>query len=161
MKMLISMFKNNNNFWPSRKVFHGNMPALDLFLALQHSEIQKCTKRRQWNKDDPGKEGASRDEKVQRHAAVMGGSRSSADTCPSPSSPLMSPSRKVQEEELRENHPYFDKPLFIVGREHRFRNLCRVVVRARFNAWVHWFQPGVWPVSHEQQGRCHRRRRDV
>uniref|UniRef100_A0A8C5SHY9 Sodium leak channel NALCN n=1 Tax=Laticauda laticaudata TaxID=8630 RepID=A0A8C5SHY9_LATLA len=44
--------------------------------------------------------------------------------------------RKVQEEELRENHPYFDKPLFIVGREHRFRNFCRVVVRARFN--VHW-----------------------
>lgn len=43
-------------------------------------------------------------------------------------------SRKVQEEELRENHPYFDKPLFIVGREHRFRNFCRVVVRARFNA---------------------------
>ncbi|EPY72986.1 voltage gated channel like protein, partial [Camelus ferus] len=42
--------------------------------------------------------------------------------------------RKVQEEELRENHPYFDKPLFIVGREHRFRNFCRVVVRARFNA---------------------------
>ncbi|KAK0141815.1 Sodium leak channel non-selective protein [Merluccius polli] len=42
--------------------------------------------------------------------------------------------RKVQEEELRENHPYFDKPLFIVGREHRFRNFCRVIVRARFNA---------------------------
>ncbi|XP_060785507.1 sodium leak channel non-selective protein isoform X3 [Neoarius graeffei] len=42
--------------------------------------------------------------------------------------------RKVQEEELRENHPYFDKPLFIVGREHRFRNFCRMVVRARFNA---------------------------
>uniref|UniRef100_A0AAX7TF03 Sodium leak channel NALCN n=1 Tax=Astatotilapia calliptera TaxID=8154 RepID=A0AAX7TF03_ASTCA len=43
-------------------------------------------------------------------------------------------SRKVQEEELRENHPYFDKPLFIVGREHRFRNFCRMIVRARFNA---------------------------
>uniref|UniRef100_A0A4W3GNM6 Sodium leak channel NALCN n=1 Tax=Callorhinchus milii TaxID=7868 RepID=A0A4W3GNM6_CALMI len=42
--------------------------------------------------------------------------------------------RKVQEEELRENHPYFDKPLFIVGREHRFRTFCRVIVRARFNA---------------------------
>ncbi|MBN3291680.1 NALCN protein, partial [Polypterus senegalus] len=42
--------------------------------------------------------------------------------------------RKVQEEELRENHPYFDKPLFIVGREHRFRNFCRLIVRARFNA---------------------------
>uniref|UniRef100_A0A3Q2WPN2 Sodium leak channel NALCN n=1 Tax=Haplochromis burtoni TaxID=8153 RepID=A0A3Q2WPN2_HAPBU len=42
--------------------------------------------------------------------------------------------RKVQEEELRENHPYFDKPLFIVGREHRFRNFCRMIVRARFNA---------------------------
>ncbi|XP_062389409.1 sodium leak channel non-selective protein [Sardina pilchardus] len=42
--------------------------------------------------------------------------------------------RKVQEEELRENHPYFDKPLFIVGREHRFRNFCRTVVRARFNS---------------------------
>uniref|UniRef100_A0A3Q3XCD7 Ion transport domain-containing protein n=1 Tax=Mola mola TaxID=94237 RepID=A0A3Q3XCD7_MOLML len=42
-------------------------------------------------------------------------------------------SRKVQEEELRENHPYFDKPLFIVGREHRFRNFCRMIVRARFN----------------------------
>ncbi|XP_016408953.1 sodium leak channel non-selective protein-like [Sinocyclocheilus rhinocerous] len=41
--------------------------------------------------------------------------------------------RKVQEEELRENHPYFDKPLFIVGREHRFRNFCRMIVRARFN----------------------------
>uniref|UniRef100_A0A8C4GLC7 Sodium leak channel, non-selective n=1 Tax=Dicentrarchus labrax TaxID=13489 RepID=A0A8C4GLC7_DICLA len=35
--------------------------------------------------------------------------------------------RKVQEEELRENHPYFDKPLFIVGREHRFRNFCRMI----------------------------------
>ncbi|XP_056895404.1 sodium leak channel non-selective protein isoform X3 [Takifugu flavidus] len=43
--------------------------------------------------------------------------------------------RKVQEEELRENHPYFDKPLFIVGREHRFRNFCRVIVRARFNVY--------------------------
>ncbi|KAI4903016.1 hypothetical protein NFI96_010056 [Prochilodus magdalenae] len=43
--------------------------------------------------------------------------------------------RKVQEEELRENHPYFDKPLFIVGREHRFRNFCRMIVRARFNAY--------------------------
>ncbi|XP_012689441.1 sodium leak channel non-selective protein isoform X2 [Clupea harengus] len=42
--------------------------------------------------------------------------------------------RKVQEEELRENHPYFDKPLFIVGREHRFRTFCRTIVRARFNA---------------------------
>uniref|UniRef100_A0A1A8FDB8 Sodium leak channel NALCN n=2 Tax=Nothobranchius korthausae TaxID=1143690 RepID=A0A1A8FDB8_9TELE len=42
--------------------------------------------------------------------------------------------RKVQEEDLRENHPYFDKPLFIVGREHRFRNFCRMIVRARFNA---------------------------
>ncbi|XP_061697803.1 sodium leak channel non-selective protein isoform X6 [Syngnathoides biaculeatus] len=42
--------------------------------------------------------------------------------------------RKVQEEELRENHPYFDKPLFIVGREHRFRTFCRMIVRARFNA---------------------------
>uniref|UniRef100_A0A671QAW2 Sodium leak channel NALCN n=1 Tax=Sinocyclocheilus anshuiensis TaxID=1608454 RepID=A0A671QAW2_9TELE len=42
--------------------------------------------------------------------------------------------RKVQEEELRENHPYFDKTLFIVGREHRFRNFCRMIVRARFNA---------------------------
>ncbi|TNN57773.1 Sodium leak channel non-selective protein [Liparis tanakae] len=42
--------------------------------------------------------------------------------------------RKVQEEELRENHPYFDKPLFIVGREHRFRKFCRTIVRARFNA---------------------------
>ncbi|XP_072434162.1 sodium leak channel NALCN isoform X3 [Chiloscyllium punctatum] len=42
--------------------------------------------------------------------------------------------RKVQEEELRENHPYFDKPLFIVGREHKFRTFCRLVVRARFNA---------------------------
>lgn len=53
---------------------------------------------------------------------------------PQPSFLWISPSRKVQEEELRENPPYFDKPLFIVGREHRFRNFCRVVVRARFNA---------------------------
>uniref|UniRef100_A0A8C4QUY6 Ion transport domain-containing protein n=1 Tax=Eptatretus burgeri TaxID=7764 RepID=A0A8C4QUY6_EPTBU len=41
--------------------------------------------------------------------------------------------RKVQEEELRENHPFFDTPLFLVGREDRLRKFCRIIVRARFN----------------------------
>lgn len=62
---------------------------------------------------------------------ALGGGR---PTLLRPDSRVRCACRKVQEEELRENHPYFDKPLFIVGREHRFRNFCRVVVRARFNA---------------------------
>ena len=121
-----------------RKLSHVAVPCFIFFLALQYGEIQKCTERRQRDKDDPREEGASRNEKVRlvgrRLAAPLWG-----QTCPRPRD-LPQPQRcaslgrKVQEEELRENHPYFDKPLFIVGREHRFRNFCRVVVRARFNA---------------------------
>lgn len=67
--------------------------------------------------------------------APMWGGQTYPSLTPTPAPKLcISLNRKVQEEELRENHPYFDKPLFIVGREHRFRNFCRVVVRARFNA---------------------------
>ncbi|ELU07210.1 hypothetical protein CAPTEDRAFT_150573 [Capitella teleta] len=40
--------------------------------------------------------------------------------------------RSQQEEDLRENHPYFDTPLFSIGRESQFRRLCRVIVRAKF-----------------------------
>ncbi|XP_014778996.1 sodium leak channel NALCN [Octopus bimaculoides] len=40
--------------------------------------------------------------------------------------------RSQQEEELRENHPYFDTPLFAVGRESRFRRFCQMVVNARY-----------------------------
>lgn len=70
-----------------------------------------------------------------RLMAPMRGGQTCPSLTPTPAPKLCtSLNRKVQEEELRENHPYFDKPLFIVGREHRFRNFCRVVVRARFNA---------------------------
>ena len=41
-------------------------------------------------------------------------------------------SRNQQEEDLRENHPFFDKPLFAVGRESRFRDLCKFLVEARY-----------------------------
>jgi len=43
---------------------------------------------------------------------------------------LISSSR--QEEDLRENHPFFDTPLFAVGRDSRFRKLCKVIVRAQY-----------------------------
>uniref|UniRef100_A0A914V4Q2 Ion transport domain-containing protein n=1 Tax=Plectus sambesii TaxID=2011161 RepID=A0A914V4Q2_9BILA len=36
------------------------------------------------------------------------------------------------EEEIRENHPYFDRPLFAVGRESRFRRLCQTIVYAKY-----------------------------
>ncbi|XP_067933869.1 sodium leak channel NALCN-like [Watersipora subatra] len=41
--------------------------------------------------------------------------------------------RNQQESELRENHPYFDTPLFMVGRESKFRNFCRMIVTARYS----------------------------
>ena len=39
--------------------------------------------------------------------------------------------RTQQEEDLRENHPLFDTPLFAVGRDSRLRKLCCTVVQAR------------------------------
>ena len=41
--------------------------------------------------------------------------------------------RNQQEEELRENHPYFDTPLFAISRESNFRKFCQLVVQARYN----------------------------
>ncbi|OQV25787.1 Sodium leak channel non-selective protein [Hypsibius exemplaris] len=40
--------------------------------------------------------------------------------------------RNQQEEDLRENHPNFDTPLFFVGRESRFRKFCQTIVYARY-----------------------------
>jgi len=40
--------------------------------------------------------------------------------------------RNQQESDLRENHPLFDTPLFIVGRESRFREICKTIVSARY-----------------------------
>lgn len=40
--------------------------------------------------------------------------------------------RSQQEEELRENHPFFDTPLFAVGRESNFRKICQMIVNARY-----------------------------
>jgi len=40
--------------------------------------------------------------------------------------------RNQQEEDLRENHPYFDTPLFTVSRESNFRKFCQLVVEARY-----------------------------
>ncbi|XP_013387130.1 sodium leak channel non-selective protein-like, partial [Lingula anatina] len=41
--------------------------------------------------------------------------------------------RTQQEEDLRENHPFFDTPLFAVGRESKFRTVCRLIVKAQYN----------------------------
>ena len=38
------------------------------------------------------------------------------------------------EDDLRENHPYFDRPLFLVGRDSPLRRFCRRIVRARYVA---------------------------
>ncbi|CAM1330656.1 Uncharacterised protein g10345 [Pycnogonum litorale] len=41
--------------------------------------------------------------------------------------------RNQREDDLRENHPYFDTPLFAVGRESRFRKFCQTIVYARYD----------------------------
>ncbi|CAF2374451.1 unnamed protein product [Rotaria sp. Silwood2] len=41
--------------------------------------------------------------------------------------------RNQQEEDLRENHPYFDTPLFTIARESNFRKFCQLLVEARYN----------------------------
>jgi sodium leak channel non-selective protein len=40
--------------------------------------------------------------------------------------------RNQLEDDLKENHPYFDKPLFTIGRESNFRKFCQMIVEARF-----------------------------
>ncbi|XP_060526683.1 sodium leak channel NALCN isoform X2 [Cylas formicarius] len=42
--------------------------------------------------------------------------------------------RNQREEDLRENHPFFDTPLFAVPRESRFRKFCQLIVYARYDA---------------------------
>ncbi|KAF8767850.1 Sodium leak channel non-selective protein like [Argiope bruennichi] len=41
-----------------------------------------------------------------------------------------------REEDLRENHPYFDTPLFMVARESRFRKFCQTIVWARYDPHI-------------------------
>lgn len=40
--------------------------------------------------------------------------------------------RNQREEDLRENHPFFDTPLFVVPRESRFRIICQNIVHGRY-----------------------------
>ncbi|BES93887.1 voltage-gated ion channel [Nesidiocoris tenuis] len=42
--------------------------------------------------------------------------------------------RNQREEDLRENHPMFDTPLFMVPRESKFRKACQLIVYARYDA---------------------------
>lgn len=42
--------------------------------------------------------------------------------------------RNQREEDLRENHPFFDTPLFAVPRESKFRKVCQLIVYARYDA---------------------------
>ncbi|KAI8507000.1 hypothetical protein Bbelb_154390 [Branchiostoma belcheri] len=44
--------------------------------------------------------------------------------------------RKVQEEELRENHPYFDTPLFFLSENSKLRLVCKAIVYARYSKTV-------------------------
>jgi len=41
--------------------------------------------------------------------------------------------RTQRESDLRENHPFFDTPLLIVGRESRFRFICQAIVNAKYD----------------------------
>ena len=41
--------------------------------------------------------------------------------------------RNQKEEDLRENHPYFDRPLFAVPRESKFRRVCQRLQNARYD----------------------------
>lgn len=41
--------------------------------------------------------------------------------------------RNQREDDLRENHPFFDTPLFFVGRESRFRRFCQLLVYAQYD----------------------------
>jgi len=45
--------------------------------------------------------------------------------------------RSQREEDLRENHPFFDTPLFAVGRDSRFRAFCKLIVNARYSYVKH------------------------
>ncbi|ESP00278.1 hypothetical protein LOTGIDRAFT_225940 [Lottia gigantea] len=36
-------------------------------------------------------------------------------------------------EDLRENHPYFDMPLFFIGRESKLRKICQLIVDAKYH----------------------------
>uniref|UniRef100_A0A0K0EDN0 Ion transport domain-containing protein n=1 Tax=Strongyloides stercoralis TaxID=6248 RepID=A0A0K0EDN0_STRER len=38
------------------------------------------------------------------------------------------------EEEMRENHPFFDCPLFTIGRDSKLRQLCKKIVYAKYNS---------------------------
>uniref|UniRef100_A0A914YYD4 Ion transport domain-containing protein n=1 Tax=Panagrolaimus superbus TaxID=310955 RepID=A0A914YYD4_9BILA len=40
--------------------------------------------------------------------------------------------RNRKEEEMRENHPFFDRPLFTIGRDSNFRRLCQGIVYAKY-----------------------------
>ena len=50
--------------------------------------------------------------------------------------------RNRKEEDLRENHPYFDCPLFAVPRESKFRKVCRSIVNAHYDAQLRNAQTG-------------------
>lgn len=42
--------------------------------------------------------------------------------------------RNQREEDLRENHPFFDTPLLVVPRESKFRKICQKLVHGRYDA---------------------------
>lgn len=46
---------------------------------------------------------------------------------------LMLYSRNQLQDDLRENHPFFDTPLFTVGRESKMRKICQIIVNAKYN----------------------------
>ena len=50
--------------------------------------------------------------------------------------------RNRKEEDLRENHPYFDCPLLLVPRESKFRKICQTIVNARYDAHLWNSQTG-------------------
>ncbi|KAK6013338.1 hypothetical protein OSTOST_21376 [Ostertagia ostertagi] len=70
----------------------------------------------------------------------MEGLKENGDVRPTDSAPKKDPKQgeidiKANriEEEMRENHPLFDRPLFAVGRDSRLRILCQNIVYAQYS----------------------------
>jgi hypothetical protein len=46
---------------------------------------------------------------------------------------------------MRENHPYFDRPLFFIGRDSRLRKFCQRIVARRYQPHDEWGRVGKKP----------------
>jgi len=45
---------------------------------------------------------------------------------------ILTLNRSRLEEEMKENHPFFDRPLFALPRGNRFRRVCQLIVYSKY-----------------------------